>query len=129
MTSKFVRRNTIVELKIEGRNFRVDFGRDEVPGILGDTNDRLEKLEKQYDDIEDIRERRTVIDSAQKKVIEAAIDELLQNPKASADIFAEDQSSLFHADVYTYITGAYADMLSQDNSPYAPNRAQRRTGR
>lgn len=108
--SKFKRRNTVVNLDIEGNVFTVDFGVDGIQGILSDVAKKTSAADTAYPEIEDAKERWRKVSEEQKTIMKGAINELLQDKTASEKIFAEDNTEIFIADVYTFIIKEYTEI-------------------
>ena len=111
--SKFERRNTIVELDIEGNIFYVDFGRDGILAIIEDTAQKVSEAEKGHKEIKDTKKRMAANESDGKTIVKEAINDLLQDENASEKIFAKDNTTAFIADVYNFINKEFCDTMGR----------------
>lgn len=127
MANKFVRRNTKVELDIEGNLFTVDFGRDGIPRIVADLHEGVKAIESQLQGVTDPVKQEEMGLEKTKALFRKAINALLEDDTASDRIFKNDDSSSFHGDVYTFLVEEYAKMVNQIKQEYSPNRAERRS--
>lgn len=105
---KFVKRNTVVELDINGNLFFVDFGRDEIPLVFQKVAKEEDGINKKEKAKVDTLEYLEAIQRKGKQMFKEAINEILQDNMASERIFQEDDSSIFIGDVYMYLAEVYA---------------------
>ncbi len=119
--NRFQKRQTVREVEILGNTYEVDFGRDEILLILQRQQDATIQADaKDRGDLsaeDKLRERI----QEQKEIFEIAINDILGVPTASEQIFAEDNTSIFHADVFTFLSQKYTEVMTEE-SPYSPKR-------
>lgn len=123
MASKFIKKNRKVDLDIDGHVFTVDFSRDEIPSVIKGMNDKTMEIEERFKGEKNADQK---ILEEEKKLFKGVINELLQNETAADVIFQEDDTAIYHADVYTFLVEEYTKTISQPLSTYDPNRAERR---
>lgn len=123
MASKFIKKNRKVDLDIDGHVFTADFSRDEIPSIIKGMNDKTTEIEERF---KGEKNADTKVLEEEKKLFKGVINELLQNETAADVIFQEDDTAIYHADVYTFLVEEYTKAISQQLSAYDPNRVERR---
>lgn len=129
MANKFVRRNTKVELDMEGNLFTVDFGRDEIPLALTEAERCVEKINKQYANEGTSLEANKTYLQELKVVARNLINTILDDAAAVNQLFAEEDSFAYHTDIVQFLTAQYEDFTNKRQALYAPNRAERRGGK
>lgn len=111
--AEFKKRSVVATIRIEGEEFTTDFGRDVLSYLPKTVLSKVNKLEAEHTDIEDEDERYEKILQEEKAVFKDAINILLDDETASDRLFAEDDSSLFLSDVYTYIIEEYTALMQK----------------
>ncbi|WMI81846.1 hypothetical protein [Anaerotignum sp. MB30-C6] len=119
--NRFQKRQTVREVEILGNTYEVDFGRDEILLILQRQQDATIQADaKERGDLsseDKLKERM----KEQKEIYKIAINDILGVPTASGQIFAEDNTSIFHADVFAFLSRKYTEVMTEE-SPYSPKR-------
>lgn len=123
--SKFVKRNTIVKVEIGSYIKEADFGRDEIPSVFRSVLEGIEEIEDKYSN-KPVKDGMRLIQNEEKALFKSAINEILEDEYASSEIFENDDSAVYHADVYTYISELYKEVMMDKIPQYSANRAQRR---
>ena len=113
MASKFIKRNTKVTLDINEHIFTVDFGRDNLAAVFAELSAQVKAIETKYKDDIDHRKRGEKVLNEQKRLFKAAINEILQDNTASDILFQEDDSGVYHADIYTFLVDEYTKSVRQ----------------
>lgn len=112
--NRFEKRNTVREIEIFGNTYNVDFGRDEITAMIQNSSNDLNVLEKSAENVSTIIEK-------QKDVLKKFINEILGNPKATDQIFKDDNTAVLHRDIYTFLVSQYTEVMTEE-SPYSPKR-------
>lgn len=120
---KFTKRNTVVELDINGDVFSVNFARDDIPSIFALVSEEVIAIGKTYETVTDIGKRTEQVNTEQKLLFKEAINDFLQDNTASERIFKDDNSAYYHAEVYNFLVQQYAEFMST-KPEYSPERVQ-----
>lgn len=120
--SRFQKRQTVKTLEIGENRYEVDFGRDDIPLIFQDVVDKLAKTEAAADGYTEAAAKQSaVVLSRQKEIFKAAINQILEQPDASAEIFRYDDTAIFHSDIYSFLVMEYRQTVMAEY-PYTPDR-------
>lgn len=119
--SKFEKRDTTAVMEIGAKRYAVDMAKDCVGLAIGRIGVTLEEIRASA-------EKRSAEESMaqMKQAYKEAINEILGDKNAAAEIFVEDDSLSFHDDILLFIQDEFNKVAEQKLTKYSPNRAQRR---
>lgn len=121
--SRFEKRNTLRALEIMGKEYSVDFGRDEIPLIFQRVGEETAKVAaKTRKDSTPEAVYKAVL-KEQKGVFQKAIADILGNTTAGKEIFKEDNTAIFHSDVYLFLIEEYKKVM-EESALYSPARIE-----
>ncbi|WP_352400932.1 hypothetical protein [Anaerotignum sp.] len=115
--STFQKRETMRELRILGKWYSVDFGKDSIALTLRRVQEKLEEIEKKERGSLGQAQLFTQMMEEEKALLKEAIGEILGDGQDISHIFETDDTAVMHRDVYTFLVEEYIQVM-RGYSPY-----------